>query len=37
VLSTEKWQRAGLPELPHWRDALHEAFETLGEELYEPA
>jgi dTDP-4-dehydrorhamnose reductase len=33
VLSTEKWQRAGLPELPHWRDALHEAFETLGEEL----
>jgi dTDP-4-dehydrorhamnose reductase len=35
VLSTEKWQRAGLPELPHWRDALHEAFETLAEELYE--
>lgn len=34
VLSTEKWQRAGLPELPHWRDALHEAFETLGDELY---
>ena len=33
VLSTDKWQRAGLPELPHWRDALHEAFETLGEEL----
>ena len=35
VLSNEKWQRAGLPELPHWRDALHEAFETLAEELYE--
>lgn len=34
VLSTEKWQRAGLPELPHWRDALHEAFETLDDELY---
>ena len=34
VLSTKKWQRAGLPELPHWRDALHEAFETLGDELY---
>jgi dTDP-4-dehydrorhamnose reductase len=34
VLSTEKWQRAGLPELPHWRDALHEAFETLADELY---
>ena len=34
VLATEKWQRAGLPELPHWRDALHEAFETLGDELY---
>ncbi len=34
VLSMDKWQRAGLPELPHWRDALHEAFETLGDELY---
>ena len=34
VLSTEKWQRAGLPEMPHWRDALHEAFETLDDELY---
>jgi dTDP-4-dehydrorhamnose reductase len=33
VLGTDKWHRAGLPELPHWRDALHEAFETLGEEL----
>jgi dTDP-4-dehydrorhamnose reductase len=35
VLSTDKWQRAGLPDLPHWRDALHEAFETLGDELYD--
>jgi dTDP-4-dehydrorhamnose reductase len=34
VLSTDKWQRAGLPDLPHWRDALHEAFETLADELY---
>ena len=34
VLATEKWSRAGLPELPHWRDALHEAFETLADELY---
>jgi len=33
VLSTVKWRGAGLPELPHWRDSLHEAFETLGEEL----
>jgi dTDP-4-dehydrorhamnose reductase len=33
VLSTRKWRAAGLPELPHWRDALAEAFETLGEEL----
>jgi dTDP-4-dehydrorhamnose reductase len=33
VLSTAKWRAAGLPELPHWRDSLHEAFETLGEEL----
>jgi dTDP-4-dehydrorhamnose reductase len=33
VLSNEKWKAARLPEMPHWRDALHEAFETLGEEL----
>jgi hypothetical protein len=33
VLSTAKWERAGLPELPHWRDALHEAVSTLGSEL----
>jgi len=37
VLSTEKWNRAGLPEMSHWRDALHEAFETLGEELTDPS
>jgi dTDP-4-dehydrorhamnose reductase len=33
VLSASKWQQAGLPEMPHWRDALHEAMTTLGEEL----
>jgi dTDP-4-dehydrorhamnose reductase len=33
VLSTVKWDLAGLPGMPHWRDALHEAVETLGEEL----
>jgi dTDP-4-dehydrorhamnose reductase len=33
VLSTDKWAAAGLPAMPHWRDALHEAVETLGEEL----
>jgi dTDP-4-dehydrorhamnose reductase len=33
VLSAQKWQRAGLPELPHWRDALHEAVKTLGSDL----
>jgi dTDP-4-dehydrorhamnose reductase len=35
VLSAEKWINAGLPELAHWRDALHEAVVTLGSELYE--
>ena len=35
VLSTAKWDQAALPQLPHWRDALHEAFETLGAELGE--
>jgi dTDP-4-dehydrorhamnose reductase len=35
VLATAKWRAAGLPELPHWRDSLHEAFETLGGELSE--
>lgn len=33
VLSNEKWKAAKLPEMPHWRDALHEAFETVGVEL----
>jgi dTDP-4-dehydrorhamnose reductase len=33
VLSLGKWNAAGLPALPHWRDALHEAVETLGDEL----
>ena len=33
VLSTAKWDAAGLPAMPHWRDALHEAIETLAEEL----
>jgi dTDP-4-dehydrorhamnose reductase len=33
VLSMRKWQDAGLPELPDWRDALHEAVKTLGPEL----
>ncbi|HET7530931.1 MAG TPA: dTDP-4-dehydrorhamnose reductase [Mycobacteriales bacterium] len=33
VLSTAKWKAAGLPVMSHWRDALHEAFETLTDEL----
>ena len=33
VLSGTKWRAAGLPVMPHWRDALHEAFETLTDEL----
>ena len=33
VLSTAKWEQAGLPEMPHWRDALSEAMMTLGSEL----
>jgi dTDP-4-dehydrorhamnose reductase len=37
VLSARKWQQAGLPELPPWRDALHEAVKTLGSELTESA
>jgi dTDP-4-dehydrorhamnose reductase len=36
VLSATKWQQAGLPEMPHWRDALHEAVTTLGSELTDP-
>ena len=33
VLSGEKWRAADLPVMAHWRDALHEAFETLTDEL----
>ena len=33
VLSHAKWDAAGLPEMPHWRDALHEAFVAVGEDL----
>jgi dTDP-4-dehydrorhamnose reductase len=33
VLSDARWRAAGLPDLPHWRDALHEAFVAVGEEL----
>lgn len=33
VLSLEKWNEAGLPPMPDWREALHEAFTTLGEAL----
>jgi dTDP-4-dehydrorhamnose reductase len=33
VLSNEKWRAGGLPEMAHWRDALHEAFVAVGEEL----
>jgi dTDP-4-dehydrorhamnose reductase len=35
VLSHEKWDAAGLPEMAHWRDALHEAFIAVGEDLTE--
>lgn len=33
VLSNRKWIDAGLPPMPHWRDALHDAFATLGNSL----
>ena len=33
VLSNRRWLEAGLPSMPHWRDALHEAFVAVGEEL----
>jgi dTDP-4-dehydrorhamnose reductase len=33
VLSQRKWLAAGLPAMPHWRDALSEAITTLGDEL----
>lgn len=31
VLSDRKWRAAGLPQLPHWRDALHAAFVAAPE------
>jgi dTDP-4-dehydrorhamnose reductase len=33
VLSHQKWLAAGLPPMPDWREALHEAFLTLGDQL----
>ena len=36
VLSNRRWVAAGLPEMSHWRDALHEAFETVGAEFTDP-
>jgi dTDP-4-dehydrorhamnose reductase len=33
VLSDRRWRAAGLPEMAHWRDALHEAFVAVGEEF----
>jgi dTDP-4-dehydrorhamnose reductase len=33
VLSDTAWRRAGLPPLPHWREALHTAFTTAGDAL----
>ena len=33
VLSGRSWRDAGLPELPHWRAALHEAFARVGPAL----
>ena len=31
VLSDAEWRAAGLTPLPHWRDALAEAFRTVGD------
>jgi dTDP-4-dehydrorhamnose reductase len=33
VLSGTAWANAGLPPLPHWREALREAFRTAGPAL----
>jgi dTDP-4-dehydrorhamnose reductase len=33
VLSNDSWRAAGLAPLPHWRDALAEAFVTAGDAL----
>jgi dTDP-4-dehydrorhamnose reductase len=31
VLSPRAWEAAGLPRMPHWREALAEAFRTSGD------
>jgi dTDP-4-dehydrorhamnose reductase len=36
VMSGEKWDAAGLPPLPAWREALAEAFRTEGDALRNP-
>jgi dTDP-4-dehydrorhamnose reductase len=33
VLGNRRWLEAGLEPLPHWRDALHEAFARSGAQL----
>lgn len=33
VLSDRAWREAGLTPMPHWRDALHKAFETVGDQF----
>jgi dTDP-4-dehydrorhamnose reductase len=36
VLSDASWRAAGLTLLPHWREALRDAFRTVGERLRAP-
>jgi dTDP-4-dehydrorhamnose reductase len=33
VLSDAAWRAAGLTPMPHWREALHQAFCTVGDQL----
>lgn len=33
VLSNRRWRGTGLPPLPHWRDALREAYAVAGDAL----
>jgi dTDP-4-dehydrorhamnose reductase len=33
VLGSRRWEQVGLPAMPHWRDALHEAFARHGSDL----
>jgi dTDP-4-dehydrorhamnose reductase len=33
VLSDAAWRAAGLSPMPNWRDALHTAFATVGDQL----